>query len=162
MFVAATGHRPDKIGGYDFNNPQRCWVRERMKEELLRLRPTACISGMALGVDQDFAWVAQWMTIPVLAAIPFKGQESRWPESSQVFYRVLLARCYHVETVSPGEYSAAKMQVRNQWMVDHCQVLLAVWDGSSGGTGNCVRYANKLNREMVRIDPRDYQRGQAA
>jgi len=159
VFVAATGHRPDKLGGYNFFNPQRCWIRERIRDELLDLQPTACISGMALGVDQDFAWTALWMNIPVLAAIPFKGQESRWPESSQVFYRELLARCYHTEVVSPGEYSARKMRVRNQWMVDHCEVLLAVWDGSEGGTGNCVRYATGVGREIIRIDPRDFEKG---
>lgn len=153
MFVAATGHRPDKLGGYDFYNPKRDWIRRQIWNELARLKPVACISGMALGIDQDFAWTA-WMGIPVLAAIPFKGQESRWPESSRMFYQELLARCYHIEIVSPGEYSARKMQIRNQWMVDHCQILLAVWDGSSGGTGNCVDYANRVHRQIVRIDPR--------
>lgn len=155
MFVAATGHRPDKLGGYDFFNPTRCWIREKIREELLRVQPTACISGMALGVDQDFAWTAMWMGIPVLAAVPFEGQESRWPASSQEFYRVLLARCYHIEVVCQGGYGAWKMQKRNEWMVDHCNVLLAVWDGSSGGTGNCVGYANRVGRQMISIDPRE-------
>jgi uncharacterized phage-like protein YoqJ len=155
MFVAATGHRPNKLGGYDFFNPQRVWIRNRIWEELTKLKPTACISGMALGIDQDFAWTAMWMGIPVLAAVPFAGQESQWPASSQEFYKELLVRCYHIEVVCQGGYAAWKMQKRNEWMVDHCQVLLAVWDGSSGGTGNCVGYANRVGRQMVRIDPRE-------
>lgn len=27
------------------------------------------------------------------------------------------------------------------------------WDGSKGGTGNCVQYANSVNRKILRIDP---------
>lgn len=154
MFVAATGHRPDKLGGYDFYNPTREWVRYRIRQELAKLNPIACISGMALGVDQDFAWVAMSMGIPVLAAIPFEGQESRWPESSQAFYRDLRVRCYHTEIVCQGGYAPWKMQKRNEWMVDHCQILVAVWDGGPGGTGNCVKYATKVGRQMIRIDPR--------
>lgn len=43
--------------------------------------------------------------------------------------------------VCGGGYSPEKMQRRNAWMVDHCDFLLACWDGSPGGTGNCMAYA---------------------
>lgn len=156
MYVAATGHRPNKLGGYDFFNLQRTWIRRRIEERLKNLGATVCISGMALGIDQDFAWTAMWMNIPVLAAIPFVGQESQWPESSQQFYRALLSRCSQVEVVCAGSYAGWKMQKRNEWMVDHCQTLLAVWDGSSGGTGNCVGYAQKIGKPIDRINPNDW------
>jgi uncharacterized phage-like protein YoqJ len=47
------------------------------------------------------------------------------------------------------------MQDRNIWMVDHCDALIAVWDGTSGGTANCVRYAQKVGKPIVFIDPYD-------
>ena len=42
--------------------------------------------------------------------------------------------------VSNGPYTSAAMQVRNEWMADHCDVLLALWNGTPGGTANCLRY----------------------
>lgn len=156
MYIAVTGHRPDKIGGYDFLSTQRRWIRHQLRDKLIENRPTACISGMALGTDQDFAWTAMFLGIPVLAVIPFVGQESRWNASAQAFYRSLLERCYHIQVVCPGEYAAWKMQKRNEWMVDHCELLLAVWDGSSGGTENCLEYAHKIGRRVIRINPNDF------
>lgn len=157
--VAATGHRPDKIGGYDFYNPQRVWIRDRMKCSLRILHPQYCISGMALGVDQDFAFVCIELGIPFIAAIPFVGQERLWPASSQEFYRKLLSYAFCQYIVTGGGYSAHKMQLRNQWMVDNCDILLAVWDGTNGGTGNCVWYADDIaKRHIERINPRHFFR----
>lgn len=64
MIVAATGHRPNKIGGYEWEAPQRVWVRQQIKQSLIELRPDKCISGMALGVDQDFAFICATLGIP--------------------------------------------------------------------------------------------------
>lgn len=115
---------------------------------------------MALGVDQDFAYVCVELAIPFTAAIPFVGQESRWTEDSQRFYYELLVAADDVIVVSPGGYASWKMQVRNEWMVDHCDLLIAVWDGTSGGTRNCVSYATKVGRTIRRIDPYDFHKGE--
>lgn len=153
--VAVTGHRPDKLGGYDFYNPVRSWVREQMKRVLHELQPRMTISGMALGVDQDWAHVSIELGIPFLAAIPFAGQESRWPAESQRYYRELMDRAAWKYVVCDGGYAAYKMQRRNEWMVNNCHVLVAVWDGSEGGTGNCVGYAQRVQRETKYINPRE-------
>lgn len=154
--MAGTGHRPDKIGGYDYYNPQRVWIRERIRTALVDLHATKTISGMALGVDQDLAQVSIDLAIPFIAALPFVGQESRWPKSSQDYYEWLLERADEVVVVSPGGYAAYKMQVRNKWMVDHANALVSVWDGSPGGTGNCMTYAKDTNILVYPIDPRDF------
>jgi uncharacterized phage-like protein YoqJ len=159
MVVSVTGHRPDKLGGYDFYNPKRSWVRDRLKDELNRLKPSSAICGMALGVDQDFAFVCLELGIPFLAAIPFIGQERIWPKESQDLYSQLLSRAYHIVVVSEGGYAAWKMQIRNEWMVDNCDTLIAVWDGTSGGTRNCVKYATKVHKHIVRIDPSNFHSG---
>jgi len=36
-------------------------------------------------------------------------------------------------------------------MVDLSDMVAAFWDGSSGGTGNCVRYALKVGKKMVQF-----------
>jgi len=148
--VAFTGHRPNKIGGYTTPNPTYTLIDQRIEALLTELRPTEVISGMALGVDQYAANRAIMMSIPVTAAIPFIGQESNWPTKSQEIYNILLEHVTKKVIVSSGEYSAHKLQVRNEWMVDHCDVLIAVWNGdTSGGTYNCIQYAKRKGVEII-------------
>lgn len=144
MIVAGTGHRPDKLGGY--TNQTRLALGGLATEYLVRVWPEKVISGMALGWDQALAAAAMSMNIPVIAAIPFEGQESRWPAESQALYRKLLGWCDEVEIISP-HYSPKAMQDRNEWMVDQLvgpdDRLAALWNGSWGGTHNCITYARK-------------------
>lgn len=48
--VAFTGHRPDKLGGYD-GSPLQDRIGIVLKSLLAPLQPDVVISGMALGVD---------------------------------------------------------------------------------------------------------------
>jgi uncharacterized phage-like protein YoqJ len=153
MIVAFTGHRPDKLGGYTLPNPIYIKVCREIDKALEELKPEKVISGMALGIDQWAAAIAYKKGIPFLAAIPFEGQEGKWPAESQRTFRLLRRLASEEIIVCPGGYAASKMQVRNQWMVDQCDRLIAVWDGSTGGTGNCVEYAKSINREIYHIDP---------
>jgi len=48
---------------------------------------------------------------------------------------------------SPGAY-------RSEWMVQNCDLLVAYWDGSDGGTGNCVKYAKSVGRDVAIVNPK--------
>jgi uncharacterized phage-like protein YoqJ len=151
--VAFTGHRPDKIGGYDLPNPTYMHVCQEIDRVLRELKPDKVISGMALGVDQWAANVALKLNIPFIAAVPFLGQEGKWPNKSQQLYKKMLEKAAEIVIVSEGGYAASKLQIRNEWMVDRCDVLVAVFDGTSGGTANCVTYAKGKGKEIVFIKP---------
>ena len=45
------------------------------------------------------------------------------------------------------------MQKRNRYMVDNSDIVIAVWDGTPGGTENTVRYAEKLGRKILSFEP---------
>lgn len=139
MILAVTGHRPDKLGGYapDIANRLRLLAHKYLVEQ----KPNFVISGMALGWDQAVAGAALLAGIPLVAAVPFAGQESKWPPRARQIYRELLDAAYRVEYVSPFGYAAWKMQKRNEWMVDHANRMLALWDGTPGGTANCLAFA---------------------
>jgi uncharacterized phage-like protein YoqJ len=144
LIVAGTGHRPDKIrigsrNAYDEAVALR--LMQFAMRCLTKLQPELVISGMALGWDQALAAAAVWLKIPFDAYVPFTGQESMWPQASQRQYRALLAKARRTVMSCEGSYAAWKMQRRNQDMVGACTTLLALWDGSPGGTGNCVRWA---------------------
>ena len=62
--------------------------------------------------------------------------------------------------VSDTEYFNGCMQKRNQYMVDTSSVLIAVYDGVSGGTKNTVEYAKKKDKKIIVIRPGDMIRMQ--
>ena len=157
MIIAFSGHRPQKLGGFSLPNDTYVRVCKRTHELLLELKPEKCISGMALGFDQWAAMVCIRLDIPWIAAIPHIGQESIWPEASQRAYHLLLQKASEVVIVSPGGYSAEKMMARNCWMVDHCDQVLACFDGSNGGTKRCVEYARSKDKVIHIIDPKVVQ-----
>lgn len=139
--IAATGHRlGDKLGGH--SNQVRLALGGLAVEYLDRTRPSKVISGMATGWDQAVAGACIVLGIPFIAAIPFEGQERRWPDEAQALYRWTLEQSEHVEIVSPFPGVRA-MQIRNEWMVDRATRMVALHDGSWGGTFNCVEYAGK-------------------
>ena len=129
MIIAGTGHRPDKLDGYELLANLRLLGFARFI--LDQVKPNKIISGMALGWDQAIAQAAILEKIPFVAAIPFSGQESVWSEELQHNYKYLIKRAAEVVTVSNGDYAAYKMQLRNEWMVDNCDMVLALWNGFS-------------------------------
>jgi len=112
------------------------------------------ISGMALGVDQWYAEACIDLDIPFTAAIPFENMEIKWPRLSQEKYKYILSKAWNIIYVSGPGYEPWKMQIRNKWMVDNCTEILAIWNGTLGGTNNCIQYAKSVNKPIKIIDPR--------
>ena len=157
MKVAATGHRPNKLqNDYDGTGPMSKWIKKEINNILDKHSPTMLISGMALGVDMLFAEIAIERKLDLLAAIPCKGQEKVWPKKSQDRYNKILSYENCEKVYVNEKYSGWAMQQRNEYMVDSCGLLLAVWDGTTGGTCNAVQYAKKVNKEIIRINPQDF------
>lgn len=155
MIVAGTGHRPDKLGGYNrelFN--ALCGYAAVV---LTERRPSGVISGMALGWDQALAVASVRLCIPFVAAVPFEGFDSRWPTVSRNDYEKLLlcASTVHVVCTRQQVEDAGvpwALQERNCWMVDNSQGLLALWNGDrKGGTFNCVEYARQGRRKIDNV-----------
>jgi len=155
MIICGTGHRPNKLGGYGQDVCDDLIELARKGIELINtqsiLLPSgnmsdsidAIISGMALGWDQALATAAIQMDIKLIAAIPFIGQEKLWPAESQDIYNSILEKADQVTVICEGSYNPSKMQVRNEWMVNKSELVLALWDGTAGGTYNCVKYARE-------------------
>jgi len=158
MNCAFSGHRPNKLlhlGGYNLKDIRYDPLRDLIKKYLIDLNVTKILSGMALGIDQLVAEIAIEMNIPYIAAIPFVGQETAWPKQSQEYYQELLNQASEIVVVCKGVYAAYKMQIRNQYLVDNSDVLIAIFNTSetSGGTYNCIQYAEKQNKQIIKINP---------
>ena len=149
--VAVTGHRPNKLGGYDTPNPLYDLVVKGLVEAFEKLKPEFVISGMAIGVDQWAAEICINMKIPFVAALPFAGQEGKWPPKSQAKYHWILSQAYARYTICDGGYEPWKMQKRNDWMMESCHQVVAVWNGTPGGTANCLGSAAKLGKPIYYV-----------
>lgn len=140
MIIAATGHRPDKLGGY--RQKTIVSLASFATVYLEAEQPDEVIVGMADGWDMAVATACFIVGVPFIAAVPFEGQEKRWSEVSQYRYRSIIAEAQRVEIICDYPSTRA-FQIRNEWMVDRAGKVAALWDGSWGGTFNCVRYAEK-------------------
>lgn len=153
MIVGITGHRPKILGGYKIPNPTYRFIVSETEKFLTENKATKIITGMCIGYDQWAAELAIKLKIPFIAAIPFIGQELLWPTDSQLAYRKILSQAEHVEIVSPGGFASWKMHARNRWIVDHSDVMLAAFNGTKGGTFNCIEYAKEQNKQLKIINP---------
>lgn len=149
MIICGTGHRPDKLGGYEDKTTERLMLLAR--DWLIVYKPEHVISGGALGWDQALAWAAWATNTPFTLALPFAGFESKWPKRSQDQLENLVSYADKVVYVSEGGYAPWKMQTRNEWMVDRADLVLALWNGTPGGTENCVRYAEKVGKPITNL-----------
>lgn len=145
--IAGTGHRPRSLGGYSEAAWRKLW--SFAVQELRRVEPEKVITGMALGWDQALARACVRLKIPFVVAVPFDGQSTVWPKDAQRRYAALLGQATQVVMVSPGGYDVSKLHKRNEWMVDNCDELLALYNGAdTGGTAACVRYAQEVGRPI--------------
>lgn len=149
MIIAGTGHRPDKLGGYNMKATMR--LHQIATTAVLTAKPDIIISGMAQGWDMALAQCAINLKIPLWAYIPFVGQEQVWPQATRLYYLELLRRAEKVEVCSEGGFTKAAMHRRNRRMVDDCDSLLAMWDGSDGGTAGCISYASFIGRPYTNL-----------
>lgn len=143
--LAATGHRPHKLKDtsklVSFAQGYMSGKKEYIK---------SVISGMALGWDLAWAEAAISLSIPVHAAVPFEGHHLPWSNEEQKHYRKILDQCTRVTFVSASWWPRA-YQVRNEWMIHHCTGLVALWNGTNGGTANCIRYGRSRNVPHVNL-----------
>ena len=148
MIVAVTGHRPQHLrldDGY--------WIQGEFDRLIEKLQPTVAISGMAIGADTWWANSALYADVPLHAYIPFPEQDASWRHDDRSFYRELLAKAARIVTVCP-EYAPEAFELRNRLMVDDCELLIAAWNGKrSGGTFNALRYAERVGRDLIFVDP---------
>ena len=143
--LAITGHRPQRI-------PDSTRVRAEIGSTLAELSPSLLIQGMANGVDMWSAAEAWKLSIPYVAVRPWAGHRAGTREAYD--WVMKNARDIVVTNDSVGYPGPYAYIVRNNWMIDNSDLLLAVWDGQkNGGTWAAVKYAQSKAMDIVRIEP---------
>lgn len=162
--VALTGHRPNKLAGYDLGHQFYVRLQARLEallvEGLGKHEHLSLHSGMALGADTVWSMAALNVReqhrdrISFVAEVPVMTQSQRWPsrvDRDRWASHLAVADEVHVYAQA---YSPQCLWARNRAMIDAAQLLLAVWDGQpGGGTAGAVDYAQKHGVRVYRIDP---------
>lgn len=156
--IAVTGHRPNKLWGYDLTHPCYRKLQSRFEQVLLDQGCTDAWTGMALGADTVFAHAVlalkqRGIPVKLHCAVPCRGQTAFWKTPSIHEYNRILDLADEAVLVTDAPYKAALMQIRNQYMVDRADLVLALWDGTPGGTANCVNYARRHGVPVSIVDP---------
>jgi len=162
-----TGHRPDKLFGYDMSDSRYEKIKEFFKQVLVLSGCTEAISGMALGSDTIFANAVlelkeEGYPIKLVCAIPCRGFTSKWPKESVEEYAKIVKKADFVKLVVDDAYAPAHMQARNKWMVDRIAkdssgLGVAIWSGEPGGTANCIKYLKKKNVSVLVVNPEEFK-----
>ena len=152
-----TGHRPTKLPWRYREDDPRCL---RLKRRIMDALEAAYeegyrhfLCGMAQGCDLYFCECAielrrRHSDVTIEAAIPCPTQADSWPAAQRQRYRALLEAC-DFETMVSSAYSPSCMQRRDRYMVDHASLLIAAFDGSSGGTRYTVEYAMRRGLDIL-------------
>jgi len=156
-----TGHRAEKLPWkYNEQDPRCLLLKQSIYDCVDALYDSGYrrfICGMAEGCDLYFCEAVLTLreTHPdtvLEAAVPFPGQADKWPVDARERYKNLLSQCDSVKTVSE-EYGPWCMMRRNRYMVDHSDIVLACYDGQSGGTLNTLRYAAEQGVKILYLSP---------
>lgn len=157
-----TGHRPNKLPwGYNekgirfflFKNKLRKSIKEAIKGGYKYF-----ISGMALGSDMLCAEMVLKLkkkhpNITLECAIPCINQTERWLKTSIDRYNTIVSKSDKITYVSDKPYYNGCMQKRNKYMIDNSSLLIAVYNGCSGGTHQTIELAkeNLLIIKLIKV-----------
>lgn len=152
-----TGHRPSKLPWGDREGDPRCEnLKLRLKEATLAAYDEGYrhfLCGMAQGCDLYACECVLELRenhpdVTLEAAIPCPTQSNSWPAPQRERYEKLLSACDY-ETMVSVTYTPSCMQRRDRYMVDHAALLIAMFDGSPGGTRYTMEYAMKRGLDIV-------------
>lgn len=158
--VAFTGHRPEKLPwGYDENSSEALVYKHKLREILENLIGEGYVdflSGGARGFDTigaetviSLREIYPW--IRLVMVLPCANQAERWNPAARKRWERLMLEADHVETLAPV-FDKGCMFRRNRYLVDHSNVVLAAYDGySGGGTAMTVEYAHKTGKKVCRL-----------
>jgi hypothetical protein len=149
MRIAVTGHQPHLLGGFGAEAAgllEGFAVRALEARAAAHGRPAVVVSGMAPGWDLAMAKAALRLGVPLRAVLAHPKQGNNWPEDARAELAGLLAAAERVDVMgAEGGPAAApgldKWTARDLHVIEGADLLVALWNGSDGGTARAVAMA---------------------
>lgn len=136
---------------------------ERELRGLLADQPAlSAMSSLAAGADQLFARLVLEAGGALHVVIASHGYEQILDPPDLASYRELRAAAAETTVLDFAEPGEPAYHAAGLYIVDHCDLLAAVWDGQParglGGTGDIVHYARAVGRPVTIIWPEGVRR----
>ena len=147
-----TGHRPDKMGlGEKEIKP----LLEKAIDDAIAEGYVTFITGMAMGTD---IWAAEIVLerkktnkdLHLICALPHPNFESRRSMVEKMRFNKIMKNADLVKEIN-DHYFTGCYQVRNEWMVDKSNFVIAVFNGQKSWTKNTVDYAKRKGVNVVNV-----------
>ena len=91
--------------------------------------------------------------IHLITVVPYERQADNWTEAWRKRYFRIPEYSSDVIALA-AHYSNGCYHIRNRYLVDHADRVLALYNGSTtGGTAYTVKYALQQNKETIVIHP---------
>ena len=97
-------------------------------------------------------FASKYPHIKLIGALPCKDQYCKWNAKQQSRYKKLIKQLDGIRCIY-DKYEDGCMIERNEYMVNNSSLVIALFDGKSGGTAKTVRYAEKMGKEITIIKP---------
>lgn len=148
-----TGHRPEKL---TIPEGKMALLLEREIRTAIDRQFTTFLTGMAKGSDIVAAEIVLRLReknpcLKLICALPYPNFGQHWGSRWTERFQYILSKADFVECICPS-FSYAAYQKRNEWMVDHSSLVIAVFGGEKGGTKNTLDYAGRKNVPCIIID----------
>ena len=168
MNIAFTGHQPEALPfGSNELAPACVQLKALLLSEIMDCAAGGCdtyLAGGARGGDIFFAEqvliakATEYPGIRLITVVPHEGQANSWTEAWRDRYFRTLELSDDVITLS-DRYTRDCYHVRNRYLVDHADKLLALYSGgATGGTAYTVKYARQKSKEIIVINPSTLER----
>lgn len=170
--VALIGHRPDRLFGYDLNNIEYKKLANDIAIEceqlILKNNVKYFITGATLGAETVSFFAVEFLkkkypNIKNIVAIPFKNVYVKWASVDKDRYHrmisladgvieVDLLKDYKTSFVKDGEYHINKLSMKNDFIIDSVDNVIAIFDGSNkGNTSKSLSYAKYHHKQIQLI-----------
>ncbi len=124
--------------------------------------PFTGMTSLAEGADQLFAELVLKAGGSLHAVIPARGYETTFSGHALDTYHRLLGAATETTRLPFEAPDEAAFHAAGTYIVEHCDLLVAVWDGRParglGGTGDAVAHARALGREVLVSWPQGVER----
>lgn len=143
-------------GHQNFENSQ--WVTKSVENVLDEFGRVHGFTSLAIGADQLFAKLLAGRSLPYTAVIPCEHYEDTFTNSQDVsIYTDLFLNADELVKLEHKLPSEDAFYDAGMKVVDHSDVLIAVWNGKPakglGGTADIVRYARDNSKDVIHINP---------
>lgn len=149
MVVGITGHRPLALNGKIDE-----YIKDQIYNAFIELTPHGMVTGLSLGIEQWGAEIALKLGIPYIVVIPFEGQDKIWNDKCRDHYYSLLDNAVKVINVSnSNEPNPSYLIMKNNWIVNNCNTLIAVFNHNNGITEKVIASAKSKDKRIYYINP---------